>query len=85
MLRRAGRLFLKVMAMQLAPDDESQLLHTIRRIPERNQDDAWKYAADRLRPIRSPSVFDVKDVCGELLVRYGGRIKGSKDGTTCQD
>lgn len=71
--------------MQLAPDDEAQLLNVIRRIPERSHDDAWKYAADRLRPIHSPTVFDVKDICGEMLVRYGRRTKETNHGAACQD
>lgn len=56
--------------MTLGPDDEAILLNAIRHVPEGIQDDAWKYAADRLRPLREPTVFDIRDIAHGILHRY---------------
>jgi hypothetical protein len=57
--------------MNLCTDDESTILGAIRRVPAELQDDAWRYIASRLRPIREPTVFDIKAVSREVVKRYG--------------
>ena len=56
--------------MNISPDDLAELAKVIRFVPEELQDDAWKYAASRLRPIREPTSSDVGEVCHELIRRY---------------
>jgi hypothetical protein len=65
--------------MTLDPNAESQLLRVIRRVPESDADAAWRYAADRLRPILWPTMSDINDICGEIVRRYGGYERESND------
>jgi hypothetical protein len=63
--------------MNLCGDDESEILRAIRCVPADVQDDAWHYVASRLRPIREPTVFDIKAVSREVVKRYGWRATDS--------
>ena len=56
--------------MNISPDDLAELAKVIRFVAGELQDDAWKYAASRLRPIREPTSSDVGEVCRELVRRY---------------
>jgi hypothetical protein len=60
--------------MTLNPDSEAMLLKVIRLVPPHLSDDAWAYAAGRLRLCGDePSVFDVKDICGAIRQIFVGR------------
>jgi hypothetical protein len=56
--------------VNISRDDLAELVKVIRFVPKELQDDAWRYAASRLRPIREPTSSDVGEVCRELIRRY---------------
>ena len=59
--------------IDLSVDDEAVILSAIRRVPEPLADAAWKYVGDRIRAVREPTVFDIREIAEETIWRYGRR------------
>lgn len=63
-------------------DDMDQVLFCVRRVPEEDQDAAFRFIASRLRVIQNPNDFTVHQVCVDALAKYGLRSnkRGNENG-----